>query len=240
MKNFNLYITAFVLLLVPFFAQAQNGIKNTIPFKHDTLFLGKQDSIIYQTGNSEAGEVKYKSGDLSFLVLVEGGFVTRQTTYFPDSQLKHETNFRNKKLDGADIEWNNNGLVIYSGHYKNGYADSVWTWYYNDGIKETQGAFLYDTSHLVPGFEINFRYEEDSAYTLTTKYDKQSPPDGNWSFYNLVGQKVKTLVFDKGVLKSIEVGSDSYSEDYFHKLIKQNMLLKEEIKQLKKEINPRR
>jgi antitoxin component YwqK of YwqJK toxin-antitoxin module len=223
------------MLLLPLGTFAQIGMRHAIPFKFDTLFIEANDTVVYRKGDEMTGAVKYRAGGFSYLVSAEDGHITGKITCFADGRLKHETSYKEGKLHGTDREWNRNGLVVYNGHYNNGYADSIWTWFYNDGIKETEGAFLYDSAHLVPGFEIVFRYEEkmDSAYTLTSVFDRQSPPHGDWNFYNLIGQKVKTLRFDKGVLKSVEVGSDHYSEDYYHTLMKRNIALRKENERLK-------
>ena len=236
------------LLLVPFFlllshaSQAQQDNRQTIAFKYDTFYIDKNDSIVATIGDSLTGIIKYRTGDHYCMVHADSGFITRHTVLFADGKKRHESYYRNGKLSGPDLEWNENGLVIYSGHYLNGYADSIWTWYYNDGIKETQGRFLYDTTALIPGLEITFRYQDvqDSIASLTSMYARQSPPHGNWYFYNTLGERTRTLTFDKGVLKSIETGGGQFNEDNYHRLIKENNALRAEISSLKKKPMPTR
>jgi hypothetical protein len=205
----------FIKLVFLFIPVLLHGQEQIIVFSHDTLRLDNHDSIIYQRGNEFLGEIKYISYGYTSVAIIDSGYFKKRTRFYSNGIKENEYNYRNGKLNGRRLEWNDNGILILSGHYLNNNEDSVWTFYYSNGIKETEGSFLPDTSRLIDNFTIR-----QTQTNLDPPYDisdwvitslKHSPPHGQWNFYNKRGQVIKTLVFDKGVLTSIQVG-DNWNE----------------------------
>jgi len=207
MKNFLLTLVNLIFLLIPFLGMGKEKI---IVLKHDTINLRDGDKVFYRKGDDFSGEVKNGRDNYFTVVQIDSGFITRRTDFLANGTKRLEENFSKGRYDGPYKEWNYSGILIECGHYSNSYADSIWTFYYNNGIKESEGAFLPDTTKLIDDFEIvRSEISLDPPYDIrqnTKICDKHSPPHGEWVFYNFRGKISKRLVFDKGILKSFEVG----------------------------------
>jgi antitoxin component YwqK of YwqJK toxin-antitoxin module len=207
MKNLLQSIVNLIFLLIPFLGLAKEKI---IVLKHDTINLRDGDKVFYRKGDDFSGEVKYGSDSYFTVVQIDSGYITKRTDFLANGMKRLEENFSKGRYNGPYKEWNYSGVLIICGHYSNSYADSIWTFYYSNGIKETEGAFLPDTTKLIDDFKIiRSEISSDPPYDTreeTRICDKHSPPHGEWVFYNFRGKISKRLVFDKGILKSFEVG----------------------------------
>ena len=196
-----------------FYTDSLIGQDKFIVFKYDTLKIYDYDSIYYKLGDELNGEVKYGSNGYYDIAIIKDGFITRITYYRKDSKKWMEWNYQNRLLNGEYNEWNENGKLICRGFYKNHYEDSLWTSYYSTGEKESEGYFIADTLNLIPDFVFAINSNEDYIpKSRITKTRLASPPDGEWKFYNKAGKRIKTFIFDKGIIKYIEVG-DHIDED---------------------------
>jgi antitoxin component YwqK of YwqJK toxin-antitoxin module len=182
---------------------------------HDTLLIGFDDTIFYKTGDESNGVIEYCNNGNLTQISIKDGFITRLRQQFSNPQITEEENYKNGMLDGPYKEWNNDGVLVTNGHYTMGLKDSIWTFYYENGGKETEGTFFPDSTGLIDRFCIIQRikmYPPEKSTSISAPYQDHSPPHGPWNFYDKKGKIYKTLVFDKGVLISIEVG-DHYEDE---------------------------
>jgi antitoxin component YwqK of YwqJK toxin-antitoxin module len=198
-----------VTVLTIFIVSVAFGQQKSIAFKNDTIRIEQWDSIYYRIGNDFKGELKYGHWGYCTILKIDSGFVINRKHYFATGKLQSDHNYKNGRLHGDHKEWNENEILIERGHYNNGYEDSIWTFYYENGVKETEGAFIVDTLRLIKKFIMlknRIDVSTGDIKTLWTMKDQHSPPHGEWNFYDKKGKRIKTLVFDKGVIVSIEVG----------------------------------
>lgn len=185
------------------------GQQKVIVLKNDTITIEQTDSIYYRYGDEFKGEIKYGRRGSYNILKIDNGFVINWKSYFATGKLRSEHNYKNGRLHGDHKEWNENEILILRGHYNNGYKDSIWTFCYENGVKETEGAFIVDTLRLIKNFIMlknRIDVSTGEIHTSWTMKDQHSPPHGEWNFYDKKGKRIKTLVFDKGVIVSIEVG----------------------------------
>lgn len=202
MKN-KLFV--FVLLVAIFPSLAQDC---SIQLKNELIELSCSDTLIYRMGNAEFGEIRIKGSFGSKTIFeIENGYIKKETCYFENGKPSVLKNFKNKKLNGEYIEWYTNGNKAFTGHYSNGLADSIWTFYHNNRTIESQGEFLPDTTHLTPKFEIiSTEHEPDGTISSGYKqFTNFSPIHGIWNYYDNEGVLIKTLEFNLGKLVSMEI-----------------------------------
>ncbi len=185
---------------------AQPLQESNIAFAYDTLKLSiYSDTFIYKKGNELNAEVGYISSGYKTIVIIENGYIKKKTKFYPDGKKFNEYNFSLRKLNGAYYRWNVNQKLREKGFYKNDLEDSTWTYYYDNGLKETEGNYLADSSALTKDFEIWSHSWIPSQHILGSKTN-HSPPHGTWVFYDEKGNTAKQLVFDKGTLILLNVG----------------------------------
>jgi antitoxin component YwqK of YwqJK toxin-antitoxin module len=178
-------------------------------FKNDTLSLFQNDSIYYQKGDDINGELKYKSQRSYYIVKVENGYITNRKCYYESGVLHSECNYRNGKIHGPFMKWYETGTLFISGHYLDGNEDGLWTYYFSNGLKESEGRFVADKDHLIKDFEMNYYVElldTGEKIQMVSISPLHSPPDGEWKFYNNRGTLIKTFTFEKGKIVSMDFG----------------------------------
>jgi len=193
-------ITILTFLFFTSYSQQQEII-----FSHDTVTIGKGDSIFYQIGDSVNGELKYGRLNYYRVIKVQNGHRVQALLYRKNDVLTSERNYSNEKLHGEYKNWDYKGTLIESGHYYYGLADSIWTFYNEYGIIESQGSFLPDSNYLIENFVIHTREMDEWGDIMTIEVGSfHSPPHGKWKFYNSKGHLIKVLEFNKGVIISMK------------------------------------
>lgn len=194
------------LLIVCTITKAQVNYDISIAFAHDSLkLIDYDDTIVSRKGDNLYGEVKFRSHNYITVVTIDSGFIKKKMTYYPNGKKCEEYNYLLGKLHGPYFLWRGNGDFIEKGYYKNGLEDSVWTYYYDNGKIESEGAYLPDSSVLIEDFKIN-RCSWKPTQNILERQAKHSPPDGEWKFYDDKGDVSKKMKFRKGVLVEITVG----------------------------------
>jgi antitoxin component YwqK of YwqJK toxin-antitoxin module len=185
------------------------GAQTMLIFKNDTLVIYDNDSIYYRKGDDINGEIKYGRNEYYQIIQVQDGYISNWKSYFQNGALRSEYNFKYGKQHGPYNEWYETGTLMVTGHYRDGYQDGLWTYYFSNGVKESEGRFLADTDHLIKDFQTHFnrRMPETGEITqVVMSSPVHSPPDGEWKFYNKRGTLMKTFTFDKGTIVSMEFG----------------------------------
>ncbi|MFN6377779.1 MAG: toxin-antitoxin system YwqK family antitoxin [Flavobacteriales bacterium] len=201
MKN-----TTCLLLL---FTAIELGAQTKIIFKNDTLSLFRNDSIYYQKGDDINGELKYKSQRFYYIVKVENGYITNRKSCYENGVLHSESNYKFGKTHGPFKRWYETGTLFISGNYHDGNEDGLWTYYFSNGLKESEGRFVADKDHLIKDFETNYYLEvleTGERNQIVSISPLHSPPDGEWKFYNNRGTLIKSFTFDKGKIVSMDFG----------------------------------
>jgi len=199
-----------VCMIVSILASAQMRV---IPFKYDTVYVNKTDSIYYIKGNELIAEIKYGNNFGYSIIFIDSGYINKVISINNNGLKKSESNFKMKKLHGISKEWYESGFLKSEINYSHGLNDGSFIYYYSNGIKEFEGAFLADSSCLISNFKIHYNEIIDifEHQTTTVTAEKHAPPHGKWKFYNPQGKLSKTFIFEKGILVSLEVG-DHFDE----------------------------
>lgn len=185
------------------------GAQTMLIFKNDTLVIYDNDSIYYRKGDDINGEIKYGRNEYYQIIQVQDGYISNWKNYFQNGALRSEYNFKYGKLHGPYTEWYETGTLLISGNYHDGHEDGLWTYYFSNGVKESEGRFLGDKNYLIKDFETNYfleNLETGDREQITSISPVHSPPDGEWKFYNNRGTLMKTFTFDKGTIVSMEFG----------------------------------
>ena len=186
--------------------------KGYIPLERDTIFFDNQEEIVLRQGDSFHGMIKLYDSTFRRVTLyyIDSGFVSKRIDSQAHNNLIFEMNFRNRKLNGNYQIRNDANIAILNGYYKDNYEDSIWTFCFYDGTKETIGRFVPDTAKLIEGFKLTLVQGIDHNWgpIQFEKILKHSPPDGDWEFYDKRGYLIKRLTFDRGVLTGITVGEN--------------------------------
>ncbi|MFN8311035.1 MAG: hypothetical protein U0T73_13825 [Chitinophagales bacterium] len=175
----------------------------TVRIAFDSIRISARDTLLYQHGNNYDGEIKFRSGGATTKYIFTAGRFIKKIGYYPGNQKMMEYELEEGRLNGVFKKWNRQGTLIISGYYKNGFADSTWTYFYRNGKKESEGNYLADPQYFLNDFTlVNATFEPAE----NQQYPKFPPPHGKWMFYNPDGERVKTLIFDKGIIRQLEVG----------------------------------
>jgi antitoxin component YwqK of YwqJK toxin-antitoxin module len=204
------YITiAFLLFVTAVTGQSSRGF---IPLQKDTIFFYNQEQMVSRQGDDFRGIIKlYDSTILQVtFYYFDSGFINKRVDSEGIHNLTYEMNFRNRKLNGNYQIRNEANIAILNGYYKDNYEDSIWTFCFYDGTKETVGRFVPDTTKLIDGFKLTLVQGIDHNWgpIQFESILKHSPPDGDWEFYDKRGYLIKRLTFDKGILTGITVGEN--------------------------------
>lgn len=208
------YLHIAAIILTQSFTNCVNGQKDSafIPLLHDTIYFENKQSLVSHQGNDFKATIKlYDTGIYrTTLYFIDSGFIQKRVDSEAISNLTFETNFKKRKLNGNYQIKNSSGTVLLNGYYKDNYEDSIWTFYYYTGIKETQGRFIPDTTKLIDDFVTTLMHgvAEEWSPIEFHKLHKHSPPNGDWEFYDKRGYLIKRMRFDKGILKAISVGEN--------------------------------
>jgi len=198
----------FISLLTPFLGIAQ---ENPAYFKlrHDSIAIFHNDKIIKQTGDTINGQLEIDFFGLKRIESYEDGWVKQQLSYYSNSNLRWERNYKRGKLEGVYKDWYENGVLWVDGYLTDGQKDSVWTFYLPNGNPDASGRFSTDTNCLVNDFVIRLRFNDQQNGNLVSydeEFTRHSCLDGPWFFFSNDGVPIKTIVFDKGVVKEMEFG----------------------------------
>lgn len=200
---------AFILFVVVTKGQSTKGF---IPLQKDTIFFDNQEKIVSRQGDDFRGTIKLYDSDYLRVTLYyfDSGFINKIVDSEAFNNLTSEINFRNRKMNGNYQIRNAENIAILNGYYKDNYEDSIWTFCYYDGTKETVGRFVPDSTKLIDGFKLTLVQGVGHNWgpIQFEKRLKHSPPDGVWEFYDKRGYLTKRLTFDKGVLTGISVGEN--------------------------------
>jgi len=193
-----IFLIAVLLALSANVSIAQDKV---IKWANDSLILDEYDTIIRKTGNQLEGKLEVKNYRSKSIYEIRSGFIQSKCTYTFNGIKKEEINFNNRAYDGKYRFWNDLGILLIEGQYKNGLKEGKWRFYYNDGQKQMEGHFLADSSSLVEAFqyERTIAGDEDVRVELVWR-GRDAPADGEWYIYDRSGRQLQTLVFKKGVL----------------------------------------
>ncbi len=175
-----------------------------ILLRNDTIFL-EMDSVVSITGNDMEGVVISSINGHKKIVTYSQGEKKNKIVYNPNGKKAVVENYANGKRNGEYCWWNEDGSIFQHGYFKHDIMDSTWTFYYSNGVKESEGNFFADTTNLFEGFEI-LQSKRDEGTTGILSMLPKSPPNGTWQFYNQKGDIIKTIEFEKGRIKFISVG----------------------------------
>jgi antitoxin component YwqK of YwqJK toxin-antitoxin module len=209
-------------LLFAGFSSMAFGQVNTVQLSAEKLELKDTDTIISRSENLTTGELRYMSGGLIIVIQYENGYRTKETVYFSNGAEKSEHRFKNGKMHGYFHESTNAGQPKASGYYAHGIEDGLWTYYYVNGVKECEGAYVADTTRLITDFSLaksitNTEPPFDVS-DITLSFTKHAPPHGEWYFYDREGQLIKTLLFEYGHLKGIRLAEEEgHASDFIHR-----------------------
>lgn len=199
-------------LLFAGFSSMAFGQVNTILLSAEKLELKDTDTIISRSENLTTGELRYLSGGLLVVIRYEDGYRTQETVYFNNGAEKSVYRFKNGKKHGYFHESNMAGHPKASGYYASGIEDSLWTYYYFNGVKECEGTYVADTSRLITDFSmaksITNTEPPFDVSDITLSFRKHAPPHGEWYFYDRKGILIKTLMFEYGLLKGIRLAEE--------------------------------
>lgn len=94
------------------------------------------------------------------------------------------------------VKYYQNGNVEVEGDLDNGKRSGKWTYYYDTGIKWSEGTFKNDLS------DGNFTvWYKDGKINYKSEYI-EGQPNGKWIFYDEKEKPVKEVVFENGTKKS--------------------------------------
>jgi antitoxin component YwqK of YwqJK toxin-antitoxin module len=106
----------------------ENKIKRTETYDNSALV-----KVIDWNENSQKVSEGIKSN---------GGYdIWRNIAWYENGVKKHDTNYKNNKLDGSWTEWYMNGQKRSEGNMKFGTMDGNWVFYYHSGNKELECEF---------------------------------------------------------------------------------------------------
>lgn len=184
-----------------------NGNKKTEFTKKGDEFDG--ESIWYYKNEQPKLISNYKNGKLN------------GPTYhfFYDGKKEKEVHYKNGLKHGKDLEWHDNGKQKQIAYYKNdtlhgkykeffredgnlkiegayhqGARDSLWVWYYRNGLKASEVKFDMGSGKRTYWFP-DGKKESVLSYQDDKKHGKA------W-YFNKAGDTIKISVFEKGVLKN--------------------------------------
>jgi len=205
-------IASFLFAISTFTCVTGQSTRGYIPLERDTIFFESKENIVSRHGDKLHGKIKLYDSAFQRVTLyyIDSGFITKRVDSNEINNLTYELNFRNRKANGNYQIRNVVNTVILNGYYKDNYEDSIWTFCYSDGTKETVGRFVPDTTKLIDGFKLTLvqGYDHNWGSIQFENMLKHSPPDGEWEFYDKRGYLIKRLNFDRGILTGITVGEN--------------------------------
>lgn len=176
---------------------------NDIVLKYDTIFIGN-DSILEHQGDELNGYVISENYRRSKIYYKDGWISKRENFHWSKETLSSSLSFSKGKIDGPYKSWHPNGQLESEGLYLNGFQDSLWTYYYDNGNIDSRGYFkgdpesdrlLFTVTDLDPEFED----------IITTQYAISGTTfHGKWQFFDYSGKLIKIMEFDHGKIKALE------------------------------------
>jgi antitoxin component YwqK of YwqJK toxin-antitoxin module len=199
------------IVLFPFFLSTLYlyAQREYIHVAHDSIYVGKYDSLVYWKGDSLNAEIKIKASYGDNFFFIESGYVSQFKSYDRSGSLSSESIYKLGTDEFVEKEYNSNGSLISEENYNNGELNGKCTYYYENGIKESEISFLYDSALVECDLiEVSARLDTETGdkeivYTMSPS---RSQPDGTWTFYARDGTIYKELVFDRGRLIRFETG----------------------------------
>ncbi len=196
----------FCLTIMLFLFSTQMNAQKMIKWANDSVEIYSFDSIVSQTGNEMEAYLKTANSTSSTEYFIRDGYI-QSKHYFNAKTIKtEETNYQKGKLHGVYKLWNDWGILLIDGYYKNGAEDGLWIYYYNNGKKQLEGHYNAEATAKVESFFKQFTVEKDSEYhVIQSLTGNHSPADGEWFVYDENGEPLQSFIFDKGTLVGIKL-----------------------------------
>lgn len=180
---------------------------------------------LIQVGNYEQDSLVYSS---SALAEFEDPFVKKE--YYSDSTLKYKGAFREKTPIGTHRTYDKKGAITGGALYdingnllgtgvtlENGDKNGDWIFFYSDGKKESEGAFL---NGLQTGLW-KFYYPDG---TIKQKGEfRNGKFNGTWLFYNEVGDLQKEEEYVSGRREGLSIEYDDEEEKVLEGMYKDDL-----------------
>ncbi|MBL4586432.1 MAG: hypothetical protein JKX84_05170 [Flavobacteriales bacterium] len=197
----------FIWILIPFLGVSQEN-PEYFRLQNDSIPIFIGETIVKHVGDTITGQIEIDFSGIKRIEIFENGRVTQKLTYHENSNQWSERNYKFGILDGIYKDWYENGVIWIEGFYSNGQKDSLWTYYLPSGNKDASGRFNPAEDCLIDNFRILTRFNSKGGIltTINEELENHSCPDGAWMFYSNDGVPIKTLVFEKGVIKEMEFG----------------------------------
>lgn len=74
----------------------------------------------------------YTNGQLNCKEIYNKGSLLLATGYYENGSMQYKENFKNNKIQGEYVYWNEEGRIIFKGNYINGKRDGEWIRYFPD------------------------------------------------------------------------------------------------------------
>lgn len=182
----------------------KSGFLKTIQGPYVTWYQNgrKQSESFYKTAGLLEGlaQTWYNNGTLKSKGMYEAGEKSgKWNEWSENGQLKLQVNYDNGLLNGAYASWYENGQQQSVGIYMDGRLSGFWIVWNSKGEKISEGEY-------VAGKRISMWTYYSAGRKWAEGNYVNNAQDGLWTYWDAEGNKVKTIMYQKGV----QVGEEGF------------------------------